>query len=111
MFLLCGLFKLMSCKYFPVSSNLGWIGFEYFFWKKTLHVEGNKILKANLKCTCRFTRLFNLDTVGVMSGTNRELQIWNEFEYENDFKQCLLIIQYKTPQLKGSYNLEELLCQ
>ena len=61
--------------------------------------------KANLKCTCRFTRLLNLDTVRVMSKTNKELQIKNEFEYENDFKQCLLIIKYNTSQLKGSYSL------
>ena len=66
-----------------------------FFQEKTLHVEGNKIPKANLKCTCRFTRRFNLDTVHAMSRTNRELQIWNEFEHKNDFKQCLLIIRYR----------------
>ena len=35
----------------------------------------------------------------------RELQIQNEYEYENDFKQCLLNIKYKTSQLKRSYNL------
>ena len=63
----------MSCKYFPVSSDLGLIGFEYFLRKKTLHVEGNKIPETNLKCTWRFTRLLNLDTVLVMSRTNREL--------------------------------------
>ena len=62
-------------KYFHVRSNLGLIGFEYFFRKKTLPVEGNKILKANLKCTCRFTRLLSLDTVRIMSRTNRERQI------------------------------------
>ena len=84
------------------------IGFEYFFQEKTLNVEleGNKIPKANLKCTCRFIRLLNLDTVRAMSRTNREIQIQNEFEYENNFKQCLLIIERKTSQLdlKRSYN-------
>ena len=59
----------MSCKYFHVRSYLHLSGFEYFK-EKTLHVEGNKIPKANLKCTCRFTRLLNLDTVHQMSGTN-----------------------------------------
>ena len=38
--------------------------------KKTFHVEGNKVPKANLKCTCRFARLLNLDTVRMMSRTN-----------------------------------------
>ena len=95
----------MSCKYFHVRSNLGLIGFEYFLRKKSLHVDRNKMPKANLKCTCRFTRLLNLDTVRAMFRTNRELQIQNEFEYENDFKQCLRIIKYKTSQLKRSYNL------
>ena len=76
------------------------------FQEKTLPlVEGNKLPKANLKCTCRFTRLLNLDTVRVMSRTNRELQIQNKFEYKNDFKQCPQIIKYKTPQLKRSYSL------
>ena len=73
-FLRCGLFKVMSSIYFPVRSNLGLTGFKYFSGK-TLHVEGNKTPKANLKCTCRSTRLLNLDTVRVMFGTNRELQI------------------------------------
>ena len=86
--------KSMSCKYFHVRGNLGLIGFEHFVGK-TLHVEGNKTPKANLKCTCRFTRLLNPDTVRAMSRANRQLQIQNEFEYENDFKQCLLIIKYK----------------
>ena len=35
----------------------------------------------------------------------RQLQIQNEVEYENDFKQCMLIIKYETLQLKRSYNL------
>ena len=61
--------KSMSCKYFHVRSNLGLIGFECFFLENTLHVEGNKIPEANLKCTCRFTRFLNLDTVRAMSGT------------------------------------------
>ena len=72
--------KSMLCKYFYVRSNLGLIGFEYFFWEKALHVKGNKIPKANLICTWRFTRLLNLDTVRAMSRTNGELQIWNGFE-------------------------------
>ena len=33
------------------------------------------------------------------------LILYVQFEYENDFKQCLLIIKYKTSQLKRSYNL------
>ena len=66
--------KSMSFNYFYARSNLGLIGFEYF-WETTLHVEGNKIPKANLKCTCRFTRFLNLDTVRAMSRTNRERQI------------------------------------
>ena len=73
--------KSISCKYFHVRSNLGLIGFEYYFSGKTLHVERNKIAKANLKCICRFTRLLNLDTVRAMSRTNSELQIQNKFEY------------------------------
>ena len=66
--------KSMSCKYFLVRSDLGSIGSEYFL-EKTLYVERNKIPEANLKCTCRLTRLLNIDTVCAMSGTNRELQI------------------------------------
>ena len=66
--------KSMSCEYFHVRSNLGLIGSEHFLGK-TLYVEGNKIPKANLNFTCRFIRLLNLDTVRVMSRTNRELQI------------------------------------
>ena len=54
--------KSMSCKYFHVKSNFCLIDFEYF-QEEILHVEGNKIPKANLKCTCRFLRLLNLDTV------------------------------------------------
>ena len=58
-------------------------------------------------------RLLNLDTVRAMSRTNRELQIKNVFEYENEFKQCLLIFKYKTSQLKEvtickSYYVNEL---
>ena len=37
-------------KYFHVSSNLRLIHSEYC-QEKTLHVEGNKVPKANLKCT------------------------------------------------------------
>ena len=86
----------MSCKYFYDRSNLGLICFKYFLGK-TLHVEGNKMPKANLKYTYRSTRLLNLDASSTCDvGANRELQIKNEFEYENDFKQCLLIIKYKT---------------
>ena len=96
--------KSMSCKYFHVRSNIGLISFEYFLGKP-LHVEGNTMPKANLKCTCRFTWLLNLDTVRGMSRTNRELQILNEFEYESDFKKFLLSIKYKTSQFKRSYNL------
>ena len=53
-------------KYFHVGRNLSLIHFEYV-QRKALHVEGNKTPKANLKCTCRFTRLLNLDTVCMMS--------------------------------------------
>ena len=45
------------------------------FQEETLHVEENKISNTNLKCTCRFSRLLNLDTVPTMSGTNSELQM------------------------------------
>ena len=58
-------------KYFHVGSKLRLIHFEYF-QEKTLHVEENKVPKANLKCSCRFTRLLNLDTVRMMSRTNSE---------------------------------------
>ena len=57
--------KSMSCKYFHVRSNLRLTGFEYFL-EKTLHVEGNKIPKTNLKCTWRFARLLTLDTACAM---------------------------------------------
>ena len=53
-------------KYFHVRSNLHLIHFKYF-QEKILHVEGNKIPKVNLKCTCRFTRLLNLDTFRMVS--------------------------------------------
>ena len=56
-------------KYFHVQSNLRLNRVEYFH-EKTLHVEGNKIPKANLKYNCRFIRLLNLETVGVMSRTS-----------------------------------------
>ena len=65
--------KSMSCKCFHVNrSNLHLIG-SNIVRKKTLHVEGNKIPKANLKCTCRFTRLFNFNTVRALSRTNSEV--------------------------------------
>ena len=66
----------MSCKYFHFRSNLGLNGFEDLL-EKILFVEGNKVPKANLNSTCRFTRLLNLDTVRSMSRTNRELQIYS----------------------------------
>ena len=62
--------KSMSCKNIHVSSNGDWFR---IILGKTLHVEGNKIPKANLKCICRFTRftgLLNLDTVRAMSRTD-----------------------------------------
>ena len=58
--------KSMSCKYFHVRSSIGLIGLN-IFWEKSLHVERNKIPNTNLKCTCRFSRLLNLDTVRAMS--------------------------------------------
>ena len=61
--------KSMSCKYFHVRSNFCLIDFEYF-QGKTLHVEGNKILKANLKCTYRFPLLLNINTVSEMCRTD-----------------------------------------
>ena len=61
-------------KDFHVRSNLHLTHFENFQEKaleeKTLHVEGNKIPKLNLKCTCRFTPLLNLDTVCMMFRSN-----------------------------------------
>ena len=54
--------KSMSCKYCHVRSNLLLIDFEYFL-EKNLNAEVTKIPKANLKCTCRLTRLFNLDAL------------------------------------------------
>ena len=79
-FLCCGLCKInvtfisagnIMQKYFHVRSNLCLIHFEHF-QEKTLHAEGNNIPEANLKCTCRFTRLPHLDTVRIMSKTNIE---------------------------------------
>ena len=43
--------------------------FEYFL-EEGLHVEENNTPKANLKCTCRITRLLNFDTVLMMSRNN-----------------------------------------
>ena len=63
--------KSMSCKYFHFRSNLGLISFEYFLGKKLFMSKEKKIPETNLKCTCRFTQLLNLDTVRAMSGTNR----------------------------------------
>ena len=62
-------------KYFHVRSNLRLIriNFEYFQEKKTLHVEGSKIPKPNLKFTDRLTRLLNLDTYSTMYKTNSEV--------------------------------------
>ena len=112
-FLRCGFSKSMSCNTSMLIVTLVWSVSNIFLGKKFFHVEGITILKANLKCSCRFTQFLNLDTVHAMSRTNRELQIQNEFEYENDFKQCLLIIKKKTSQLKEvtickSYYVSEL---
>ena len=41
-----------------------------YFQGKTLNVEGNKMPKLNLKCTSRFTGLFNLDIVRMVSRIN-----------------------------------------
>ena len=63
--------QVTLCRCFHVRGNLCLIHFEYFR-EKTLRVEGNIIPKTNLKCTCRFTRLLNLDTVRIMSRTNTD---------------------------------------
>ena len=53
----------------PVNT-LCLIDFEYF--QEKTHVKRNKMPKANLKCTCRFTRLQTLDIIRAMSRTNNE---------------------------------------
>ena len=77
-FVRCGLLKInvvlfstgdIMQKYFHVNSNLHLIHSECC-QEKALHVEGNKVPKANLKCTCRFTGLLNIDTVRMMSRAN-----------------------------------------
>ena len=56
-------------KYFHAESNVRLTHFEHFH-EKILHVEVNRIRKANLKSTCKLTRLLNVDTVRMMSRTN-----------------------------------------
>ena len=56
-------------KYFHVRSNLRLTHFHYFL-ERTAHVEGIKIPKPGFKCTCRLTRLLNLDTACIKSRNN-----------------------------------------